>query len=67
MLNFTVPVYVPAGSCTFRFEAVTVTLVVAPASSMLLVGLLESQFAPSLVCATADKVPGEPQFVTATV
>jgi len=63
ILKMTDAVYVPAARCAFRFEAVMVTLAVAPAFKVLLVGLVKSQFAPLLVCAVADQVPGELQFV----
>jgi hypothetical protein len=66
ILKMTDAVYVPAARCAFRFEAVMVTLAVAPAFKVLLVGLVKSQFAPLLVCAVADQVPGELQFVIVT-
>ncbi len=67
ILKLTVPVYVPAASCAFRFEAEIVTLVVAPAFKEPVVGLTKSQFAPLLVCTLADHTPTEPQLVIATV
>ena len=66
ILKMTDAVYVPAARCAFRFEAVMVTLAVAPVFKVLLVGLVKSQFAPLLVCAVADQVPGELQFVIVT-
>ena len=67
ILKVTVPVYVPAASCAFRFEAEIVILVVAPAFKVPVVGLTKSQFAPLLVCAPADHAPTGPQLVIVTV
>jgi hypothetical protein len=67
ILKVTVPVYIPTGRCAFRFEAVMVTLADAPAFKVLPVGLANSQFALSVVCALADQAPSGPQLVIATV
>ncbi len=67
ILKVTVPLYVPAASRAFKFEAVMFTLVVAPAFKVLPVGLAKSQFAPSVVCAVADQAPRGPQLVIVTV
>ncbi len=67
ILKLTVPVYVPAASCAFRFEAEIVILVEAPAFKAPVAGLTKSQFAPLLVCALADHAPTGPQLVFATV
>lgn len=65
IVKVTFPVYVPAGSFAFRFEAVMVTFAVAPPFNVLPVGLANNQFPPLAVCVAADQVPGGPQFVIA--
>src|SRR5579864_6836362 len=67
ILKVTVPVYIPAGRCAFRFEAVMATLAEAPAFNVLPVGLANSQLAPPVVCAPANQTPSGPQLVIATV
>lgn len=66
ILKVIVPVYVPAGRCAFRFEALMVTLAEAPAFKALPVGLANSQLAPSVVCSLANQTPSGPQLVIAT-
>ena len=66
ILKVTVPVYVPAASWAFKFEAVIVTLFEAPAFKVLAVGLTNNQFAPVFVCVLADQVPSGPQLVIVT-
>lgn len=66
ILKATVPVYIPAGRCALRFEAVMATLAEAPAFKVLPVGLAISQLAPSVVCAFANQTPSTPQLVIAT-
>ena len=67
ILKLTLPVYVPAASWVFKFEAVIMTLSEAPAFKVLAVGLINSQFAPVFVCVLADQVPGGPQLVIVIV
>jgi hypothetical protein len=67
ILKVTPPVYVPAASWAFMFEAVTVMLLEAPAFKVLAVGLANNQFPPLLVRVLADQAPGVPQLVIVTV
>src|SRR5712692_9850416 len=67
MAKMTFPWYVPAPSFAPRFEAVTVTVVVAPPLKVLPVGLTISHFVPLSVSVVAVQVPNAPQLVIATV
>ena len=67
ILKVTVPVYVPAATCAFRFEAETVTLLDAPELSVPDAVLTNNQLPPLLVCATPDQEPAGPQLVIDTV
>jgi len=67
ILKVMVPVYVLAASWVFKFEAVIVTLLEAPAFKVPVVGLANNQFPPLLVCVAADQAPAGPQLVIVTV
>src|SRR5438874_7239714 len=64
ILNRILPPYVPAGSCVFRFDALMVTLWVAPPLSIPIVGATLSQFTLLLVDMTVDHDPTIPQLLT---
>src|SRR5690242_13453733 len=66
-VNVTVPLYTPAASVELRVEALIVTVRELFPFNDPLVGVADSQLAPSLVLTLADQLPSAPQFVSETV
>src|SRR6266849_5843113 len=64
--NSSLPEYVPGGRFAFKFDAVTVTLDVAPPTNVPPVGLALNQFVPVSITVDSDHVPTAPQLLTVT-